>query len=247
MGKIIAVAGKGGVGKTTIAGLVIKYLKNCNSTPILAVDADPSTNLNITLGIRLTETVGGIRERARFDRGSQSLPDYLDLRINMALVEGEGIDLIAMGRVEGKGCYCSANANLRQILKKLTANYRYIVIDNEAGLEHISRQTDDKVDVMLIVSDISPKGIITAIKIKELIKELENEISKTFLIINKAKDELSVAITKLIDEHKFILAGKVREDAYITALEHSDTSILDLKDDTPSFADISSVLEKINI
>ncbi|HAV42981.1 TPA: carbon monoxide dehydrogenase [bacterium] len=253
MGRVIAIAGKGGVGKTTIAGFIIRYLKERSFVPILAVDADPSTNLNITLGMEVNETIGSIREKARSPEirdepfvNYLALIDYLELMTNYALVEGEGIDLIAMGRVEGKGCYCAANASLRDILKRLSSNYRYVVIDNEAGLEHISRQADGKVDVMFIISDLTQKGLMTVFRINSLIKELENEVEKTFLILNKVKGEVPPSIPQIIHDQGLTLGGRIMEDPSFFEYELSKGSIFDIKEDTTSYRDISQILENVN-
>ncbi|OIP38370.1 hypothetical protein AUJ95_06890 [Candidatus Desantisbacteria bacterium CG2_30_40_21] len=191
MGKVIAVAGKGGVGKTTIVALTIRYLREHGMSPILAVDCDPNTNLNMLLDMKVNKTIGSIRENGKTARPSgMSLHDFLDYQINMALVEGDKIDLISMGRPEGKGCYCAANNALRECLSRLSVSYPWVVIDNEAGLEHISRQTNRDVDVLIIISDPSVRGFTTAIRIKELVGELENKVGQCFLIINRYNGEL---------------------------------------------------------
>ncbi|MEW6609334.1 MAG: AAA family ATPase [bacterium] len=250
MAKVIAVAGKGGVGKTTIAGFIVRFLKEQNCAPILAVDADPSMNLNITLGVDVHRTIGEIREEARPEIGKRpaymSLAEYFELEVNLALVESNSFDLLTIGRPEGKGCYCSANSNLRDMLKKITSNYKYVVIDNEAGMEHISRQTDDKVDVMLIISDSSPKGLIAAVRTNELIRKLENEVKHTFFIINREAKDLPSNFIKEIENHKLPFAGSIHFDPSLSEYEIVGKSIFDLPDDSILYRDIKDILQRIN-
>ena len=177
MTKTVAIAGKGGTGKTTVAALLIKLLSQKGL--VLAVDADPSTNLNQALGLSLDDnkTVGRIREKMTEDvskgRFSPTIAkqEYLFSKIMESLVESKGFDLLAMGRPEGPGCYCASNEFLRVSLDKLVKDYKYnyIVMDCEAGMEHISRQTTRDVDVLLIMSDPTIRGITTAARMKDLI------------------------------------------------------------------------------
>src|SRR5512141_1309483 len=195
----IALAGKGGVGKTTIATMVIKYLAQTQSGAILAIDADPSSNLNMTLGLPLEWTVGDIRE-GLLDQVKQSLTaggaamgtlpggvtkrDYLDYQVRSSVAEGAHFDLIAMGRSEGQGCYCAVNHNLREVIDTISKNYRYVVIDNEAGLEHLSRRTTRDVQIMLIVSDPTQRGMVAAERIAAFRHDLDIHIERAYLILN---------------------------------------------------------------
>jgi len=161
----IAVAGKGGTGKTTLTALTIKYLLESGRTPILAIDGDPSSNLNLVLGLPLEMTIGQIREEARdqvstgrFQAGV-SKPEYFAYKVSECLVEGDGVDLLAMGRPEGPTCYCAANNMLRSSIDRMGNDYAYVVIDNEAGMEHISRQTTRNVDHLFIVTDATMRGL----------------------------------------------------------------------------------------
>src|SRR4030067_2836564 len=201
----IALAGKGGVGKTTIAAMVIKYLAQARDGAILAIDADPSSNLNMVLGLDLDWTVGDIREDMLAQVKSSllgggaamgSLPggvtkhDYLDHKIRTSLAEGDAFDLIAMGRSEGTGCYCAVNHNLREVIDSISKNYRYIVIYNEAGMKHLSRRTTRDVQHLLIVSDPTQRGIVAAERIARLRDDLDISIDHAYLIVNRLTGEL---------------------------------------------------------
>ncbi|MCX6622910.1 MAG: AAA family ATPase, partial [Acidobacteria bacterium] len=175
MPKTVAITGKGGVGKTTLSALTVEWLVRHALTPVLAVDADSNSNLHELLGVSFDATLGGIRESARQQAAvlkGVSKQEFLDLRLQEALVEQAGYDLLVMGRPEGQGCYCFANNVLREILRRLTENYEYIVLDSEAGLEHISRRTLLAVDCLLIVSDCSVRGVRTAGRVSALADEV---------------------------------------------------------------------------
>ena len=178
----IALAGKGGVGKTTVAGMLIKYLEMKNKGPILAVDADSNANLNEVLGLEVTGTLGGAREDMKKGKvpGGMTKDIFISMKMEEAIVEANGYDLVVMGQPEGAGCYCAANTLLTNFLEKLTGNYPYIVMDNEAGMEHISRLTTKNVDVLLIISDTSRRGMQAGLRINELAKNLNIGVSKKF-------------------------------------------------------------------
>ena len=219
----IVVAGKGGTGKTTISTLLVQLLRD--KGVVLAVDADPATNLNQALGVPLEDTVGGIREEMTeaIKVGSMSpttsKQDYLDSRMMAALVESGGFDLIAIGRPEGPGCYCAANNMLRLSMDRLGRNYDYIVIDSEAGMEHISRQTTRDVDILLIISDLTQRGVKTAGEIKELVKEMRTQVGKVCLVVNRAPSDLPPEIRETIDSLGFELVATIPSDPQISDLE----------------------------
>ncbi|MEK7274770.1 MAG: AAA family ATPase [Candidatus Desantisbacteria bacterium] len=247
MGKVIAVAGKGGVGKTTIAALTIRYLREHSLTPILAVDGDPSTNLNMLLDMQVHKTIGSIREGGKTEKPfGMSLHDYLDYQINMALVEGDNkVDLIAMGRPEGKGCYCAANNVLRECLSRLSASYPWVVIDNEAGLEHISRQTNRDVDVLMIISDPSVRGFTTAIRIKELIAELENKVQQCVLIINRYNGEMPDVWEKELKRVGLELAGILPVETLMQGYDLCGRPIIELPDTSQLYLELQKILARV--
>ncbi len=201
MPKIIALAGKGGVGKTTISALLIKYLTERNMTPILAVDADANANLNELLGLKLGATIGQIRKELKGDMPPNMTRDqYMEMKVHQALVEANGFDLMAMGQPDGPGCYCAANQHLAMTMDHLADNYKYIVVDNEAGMEHLSRMNLRDIDYLIVVSDPSARGIMTATRIAELTGPLAISIKKKCLIVNRVPEPASPELLAKIDE-----------------------------------------------
>jgi len=244
MSRTIAVAGKGGTGKTTVAALLIRHLIEQGSGSILAIDADPSTNLHLVLGVPLEETIGDIREEAlkevsRGGLGGISKHDYLEVRINQALVEAKGFDLLAMGRPEGPGCYCAANHLLRLCIDRLAKSYDYVVIDNEAGLEHLSRRTTRDVDLLLIVSDPTMRGLIAASRVVDLIRELDTHVSYIRLIVNRVsvdgdgQPSLAPQLEGVIRENGLELAGLIPEDSTVADYDALGKPLIDLPQESP--------------
>ena len=194
MAHVIAIAGKGGVGKTTLTGLIIQYLGKKGKGPILAVDADANSNLNEVLGVEVEETLGDIREevaRAEMSKDNPIPPgvskaDYMEFKFDDALIEDDDYDLLVMGRTQGKGCYCFVNGLLQAQLQRLEKNYPYIIVDNEAGMEHISRGVLPNMEVAILVSDCSRRGVQAVGRIAQLIKECDMHPKKVGLIINRA-------------------------------------------------------------
>lgn len=210
----IALAGKGGTGKTTISGLLIKYLTAKGKTPILAVDADSNANFNEVLGLSVNETLGNAREEMKKGvvPGGMTKDVFMSMKLEQAVVEASGYDLVVMGQPEGSGCYCAANTLLTGFLERLTGNYPYIVIDNEAGMEHISRLTTKDVDILLIVSDTSRRGLQAALRINELSRDLKIGVGESHIIINRCKEYPSSDILNMIKEAGINLAGTIPED-----------------------------------
>ena len=216
MSTTIAMAGKGGTGKTTLAGLAIKYLLSKDRTPILAVDADSNANLNEVLGLELFGTLGDAREEMKSGGQPGMTKDiFMEMKLNQALVEAEGYDLIVMGRPEGAGCYCAANNLLSGLIEKLTANYPYLVIDNEAGMEHISRLNTKDIDIFYVVSDASRRGLIAAHRIWELVDELKIPVGQKHLILNQVRGEVGEKILTEIDKLGLNLAAGSPVSGYV--------------------------------
>jgi len=258
----IALAGKGGVGKTTIAALVIKYLSQSKQGSILAIDADPSSNLNMVLGLELEWTVGDIREdmlnqvQASLTTGGAamgSLPggiskrEYLDYQIRSSVSEGNRFDLIAMGRSEGPGCYCAVNHNLREVVDTISKHYRYVVIDNEAGMEHLSRRTTRDVDHLLIVSDPTQRGLVAASRIASFRKELDIRIENAYLILNRVPKPIPPELEDQINKLDVPLIGAVPNDIELTTYEFSGRPLVELGDESPIYQEISEIMQKIEL
>jgi CO dehydrogenase maturation factor len=256
----IALAGKGGVGKTTIAGMVVKYLAESQTGTILAIDADPSSNLNMVLGLDLEWTVGDIREDMLSQvktsltaggaamgalPGGVSKHEYLDYEIRSSLSEGVQFDLIAMGRSEGPGCYCAVNHNLRDVVDSISKNYRYVVIDNEAGMEHLSRRTTRDVDHMLIVTDPTQRGLVAAQRIAELRNELDIRVENAYLIVNRLNGEMPPALDQAIQQLPIPMLGVVPSDNDLMDFEFSGRPLVELGDDSPVFRSVAEMIAKI--
>jgi CO dehydrogenase maturation factor len=256
----IALAGKGGVGKTTVSGMVIKWLAQNQSDSILAIDADPSSNLNMVLGLDLDWTVGDIREdmlqqvQSSLSSGGAAmgvLPggmnkrEYLDYHVQSALAEGSRFDLIAMGRGEGQGCYCAVNHNLRGVIDGMSSHYAYVVIDNEAGMEHLSRRTTRDVQHLLIVSDPTQRGLVAAQRIADMRKELDIRIENAYLILNRLPGDMPDDLKAFVDKMDVPLLGTIPANAELTSFEFSGKPLVDLPDDSPVYRAISGMMKTI--
>jgi len=256
----IALAGKGGVGKTTIAAMVIKYLIQTQPGAILAIDADPSANLNMVLGLDLEWTVGDIREDLLAQvkqsltaggaamgvvAGGMTKRDYLDYQVRTSLSEGERFDLIAMGRSEGPGCYCAVNHNLRQVVDAISRNYRYVVIDNEAGMEHLSRRTTRDVQHLFIVTDPTQRGLVAAERIASFRHDLDIQIERTHLILNRLRGEIPAPLQERIDALDIPLLGAVPDDERLLAFEFSGRPLVELGDESPVYQAVEEMMGAI--
>ena len=215
----IAVAGKGGVGKTTTCGMLIDYLCKKKQGPVLVVDADANSNLNEVLGVEVETSLGAIREEMARAEMKGSVPagmtkaDYAEFKFNSALVEEDDFDMIVMGRTQGKGCYCYVNGVLKTQVDKYAKNYKYVVMDNEAGLEHVARGTLPHVDTMLLISDCSRRGIQAAARVADMIEEMELKPGRLGLIVNRAPDGvLDAGVKAEIEKYGLDLLGVLPQD-----------------------------------
>lgn len=238
MPKIIALAGKGGVGKTTISALLIKYLTEKGKTPILAVDADANANLNELLGLQIGTTIGQIRKELKGDMPPNMTRDqYMEMKVHQSLVEAGGFDLMAMGQPDGPGCYCAANQHLAMTMDHLADNYQYIVVDNEAGMEHLSRMNLRDIDYLIVVSDPSARGIMTAKRIAELTGPLAIRIKKKCLIVNRvpepASEELLAKIKETVESTDLPLGGLLPASNELVSQEIAGKSYLELAVSVP--------------
>jgi CO dehydrogenase maturation factor len=257
----IALAGKGGVGKTTVAAMTVKYLAKNGRGAIFAIDADPSSNLNMVLGLDLEWTVSDIREGMLSKvkesvtaagaamgglPGGTSKREHLDYEIRSSLSEGIDFDLIAMGRGEGPGCYCAVNHSLREVIDAIGAQYRYVVIDNEAGMEHLSRRTTRDVQHLLIVSDPTQRGITAAGRIAGFQDELDINIENAHLIVNRLPaGEMPPALRKAVDALDVPLLGTIPETRDVTEFEFSGRPLIEMSDDSPVYQAVAAMLERI--
>ena len=217
MSLIIGMAGKGGTGKTTLAGLAVKYLVQTGRTPVLAVDADSNANLADVLGMEYHHTLSEAREEMKSSPDDVSITKdrLIELRTQEAIVEGEDIDLVVMGKPEGSGCYCAANSVLAAVLERALKNYPYQVIDNEAGMEHLSRLTARYMDVFYVVSDASRRGLTAALRIWRLVDELKITVPNKYLILNRVRGDVHRDVLDLIAAERVNLAGIVPDDPLI--------------------------------
>lgn len=244
----IAVAGKGGTGKTTVASLMVSELVERNLMPVLAVDADPNANLNENLGVEVPSTIGDILAESR-DRenipASMDKRRHLEFQISTALVEQKGYDLMVMGRTEGPGCYCSVNDILRSYLDDLMPNYDYAVMDNEAGMEHISRRTTRNIDLLLIVSDENPIGIRSAGRIYELVQDLEIKVKNSRLVMNRASNDIHPRLQEEISDIDLELAGTIPEDEQLLDYNLNQKSLMELPGDSPARQAVSGIMDEL--
>jgi CO dehydrogenase maturation factor len=247
MAKVIAVTGKGGTGKTTVSALMIRALAERNQGPVLAVDADPNSNLDAALGVKAAESVGSIREEALEKvtslPGGMTRAEFLEYRLQECLVETKGFDLLVMGRPEGPGCYCYANSILRTCVDKLSDSYAYVVIDCEAGLEHISRRTTKGLDLLLILSDPSMRGLETGFRVVELMEALRNKVKETRLIINRLSGSIPPALEAASKARNIEIWGAIPEDEEIKRLDAEGKPLIQVSAENPVFRAVVQVLD----
>jgi CO dehydrogenase maturation factor len=249
MPRVIAMAGKGGTGKTTIAALLLKYLTEKNLTPVLAVDADSNANLNELLAREVDLTIGQVRKDLKGDMPPNMTRDqFMEMKVHQALVEASGYDLLVMGQPDGPGCYCAANQHLAATLDHLAGNYRFILVDNEAGMEHLSRMNLRTIDQLFIISDPSARGILTARRIAELTGPLGIEVKKKCLIVNRAPEplspELESKIREAVADSDLPLGGVLPASSELVAQELSGSSYLELDSSLPIIARAFAIFEE---
>ncbi|HUV44397.1 MAG TPA: AAA family ATPase [Dehalococcoidales bacterium] len=245
----IAVAGKGGSGKTSLASLVIRYLKNSGTGPILAVDADANANLGESLGLTVRQTVGKMLDEFQGDKinipPGMTKELYLDFKLNEILVESPRIDLLTMGRGEGPECYCYPNVILKKFADTLADNYAYMVMDNEAGMEHLSRRTTQDVDVLFLVSNHSVKGVRTIARIIELVSSLKLTVKKLLPVISAAPDELDPLVKEELERQGIELAAIIPKDEEVYRYDLELRPLLELPDTSPAVQVVRDLMEQV--
>ncbi|MCK8827371.1 AAA family ATPase [Natroniella acetigena] len=244
----LAVAGKGGTGKTTFSSLLIRTLIKNEETPILAVDADANANLDEALGLdvrtTITELLREFKEmKGRPPAGMDKL-SYIEYRLNASLVEDDDVDLLVMGGPTGPGCYCYPNDLLKKFIEKLNANYPYFVMDNEAGLEHLSRRTTQDIDVLFVVSDASARSIRSAGRVKKIVNELELDVEQIYLVVNRVKEGTIEILQEEIDKTGLELIGTLPDDSQVMEYDLHGKSLVDLPDDALVVQAVEEIVEK---
>ena len=250
----IAVAGKGGVGKTTTCGMLIDYLCKKNRGPVLVVDADANSNLNEVLGVEVETSLGQIREEMAQAELKGTIPkgmtkaDYAEYKFNSAIIEEDDFDMLVMGRTQGKGCYCYVNGVLKTQVDKYAKNYSYIVMDNEAGLEHVARGTLPHVDTMLLISDCSRRGIQAAARVAEMVEEMELHPGKMGLIVNRAPGGvLEDGVKEEIEKHGLTLFGVLPHDEAVYRCDCNGEPSAKLPESDPMKNALKGIMTEIGL
>ncbi len=249
MSKVIAMAGKGGVGKTTVSALVTRYFTKHQNDPLLAIDADPNSNLGETLGLNIEKTVGDVREN--FMKDPQAVPSgmdkmvYLEMLMNQVLIEQDTFDLLVMGRQEGQGCYCMVNNILNRFADELEKNYKYMLVDNEAGMEHLSRRTSGKVDILMLVTDYALRGLRAVGRINEMLGDLKLDVKHKGLIVNRAPETLSKAFLDEVEKIGVPILCTIPDDANLLEFDMERRSVLELEDDSPAVYAVNQMMSKV--
>ena len=250
----IAVAGKGGVGKTTTCGMMIDYLCKKGDGPVLVVDADANANLNEVLGVEVETSLGAIREEMAQAEMKGTIPagmtkaDYAEFKFNSAVIEEDDFDMLVMGRTQGKGCYCYVNGVLKTQVDKYAKNYSYIVMDNEAGLEHVARGTLPHVDTMLLISDCSRRGVQAVARIAEMVEDLGLKPGQMGLIINRAPDGvLDDGVRAEIEKHGLKLFGVLPQDDAVYRCDCIGEPSAKLPDSDPMKVALRGIMQSIGL
>jgi CO dehydrogenase maturation factor len=245
----LAVAGKGGCGKTSLAALVIRYLKIHGKTPILAVDADANANLGESLGLKVGQTIGTVLDL--FQHEKISIPQgmtkeaYLEYKLNETIVESNGLDLVTMGRGQGPECYCYPNVILKKFIDGLSASYQSVVMDNEAGMEHLSRKTTEDMDALLLVSNHSIKGIRAVARIKELVDELKLNFKQQLVVINMVPGKLDALVANELEKLHIKADALIPEDEELYRFDLEQKNLLNMPDSSAAVQAVSDLMKKI--
>jgi CO dehydrogenase maturation factor len=249
MSKVIALAGKGGVGKTTVSALVARYFIKKEKSPLLAIDADPNSNLGETLGLDIDKTVGDIRED--FMKDPQGVPSgmdkmlYLEMLMNQVLIEQDHFDLLVMGRQEGQGCYCMVNNILNRFAEELESNYNYLLVDNEAGMEHLSRRTSGKVNMLLMVTDYALRGLRAVGRINSMLGDLNLDVVNKRLIVNRAPAQLSDAFLSEVESIGVPIVCTIPDDPALLEFDMERKALIELEDDSPAVMAIDQMMLRV--
>ncbi len=250
----IAVAGKGGVGKTTTCGMMIDYLCKKANGPLLVVDADANANLNEVLGVEIETTLGDIREDMAQAELKGTVPagmtkaEYAEFKFNSALVEEDDFDMLVMGRTQGKGCYCYVNGVLKTQVDKYAKNYSYVVMDNEAGLEHVARGTLPHVDTMLLISDCSRRGIQAVARIAEMVEQMNLKPARMGLIVNRAPGGvLEAGVKEEIEKHGLTLFGVLPQDESIYLCDCNGEPSAKLPESNPVKTALRGIMQSLGL
>ncbi|MCP4115479.1 MAG: AAA family ATPase [Desulfobacteraceae bacterium] len=249
MSKVIALAGKGGVGKTTVAALILRHLAESGESPVLAVDADPNSNLGETLGIDVDKSVGDVREG--FMKNPQGVPSgmdkivYLEMLMHQVLIEQQAFDLLVMGRQEGQGCYCMVNNILNRFTEELEKNYKYLMVDNEAGMEHLSRRTSGKVDMLLLVTDYALRGLRAVKRINDMLEELKLNVGQVGLIVNRAPKELGKAFLDECENIGVPIICTIPDDGALLEFDMEQRSLMELPADSAAVMAVDGLMNKV--
>ena len=250
MTELIAVAGKGGVGKTTFCALTVRHLLKKQLRPILAIDADANLNFNEVLGVDIKQTVAAVRDDLLENMGmlpaGMDKNTWIELQLQESMTETKDFDLVAMGKPEGTGCYCYVNSVLQHFMDILQKNYPYVVMDNEAGLEHISRGTTKNVSYLLIVSDASPRGVRTAARIRDLVHEIKAKVGEMGLVLNRLhNDAMTEAALAEAEKRELPVVGVIPADDLVVEYDLADRSLMELPDDSPAVEAAGKILDRI--
>lgn len=242
-------AGKGGVGKTTVSALITRYFATQQKEPLLAIDADPNSNLGETLGLNIEKTVGDIRED--FMKDPQGVPSgmdkvlYLEMLMNQVLIEHNAFDLLVMGRQEGQGCYCMVNNILNRFTEELETNYKYLLVDNEAGMEHLSRRSSGKVDILLMVTDYALRGLRAVGRINSMLGDLKLDVKNKGLIVNRAPEKLGQAFLDEVESIGVPIIGTIPNDDNLLEFDMERRSLMELDNHSPAVAAVEEMMGKV--